>query len=129
MPNHVSETGSAGMHEQHLLDDAQMSTFLADGYIVLRPAELKQSLHAALFAEAAELYEEVRRVGGATTHLQYLGDNLLARIPALQQVLNTPTVTGALTSILGEGYVLHPHHFVHSAGRTDQGFHQDGNLP
>ena len=103
------------MHERHLLDDAQMSAFVVDGYVVLRPAELSQAVHATLFEEAKELYDEVRRVGGATTHLQYLGDNLLARIPALQDVLNTPTVTGALTSILGEGYVLHPHHFVHSA--------------
>ena len=129
MPDHLSETGSTGMQAQHLLDDAQMSAFLADGYVVLRPAELTQAAHAKLFAEAAELYDEVRRVGGGTTHFQYLGDNLLARIPGLQDVLDAPTVTGALTSILGEGYVLHPHHFVHSAGRTDQGFHQDGNLP
>ena len=117
------------MDERHLLDDAQMSAFLSDGYVVLSPAEIPQQLHATLFAQAAQLYDEVRLVGGTTTHLQYLGDNVLARIPELNQVLNAPTITGALTSILGPGYVLHPHHFVHSAGRADQGFHQDGNLP
>ena len=117
------------MHEQDLLDDAQMSAFLADGYVVLRPADVPERIHATLFAQAAQLYDEVRRVGGSTTHLQSLGDNVLARIPELYEVLNARAVTGALTSILGPGYVLHPHHFVHSAGRADQGFHQDGNLP
>lgn len=122
-------TRASHMTEQCLLDDSQMSAFLTDGYLTLFPSELPQQLHSKLFAGAAQLYDEARLVGGSTTHLQYLGDNVLARIPELNEVLNAPTVTGALTSVLGGGYVLHPHHFVHSAGRADQGFHQDGNLP
>ena len=31
--------------------------------------------------------------------------------------------------MLGEDYLLHPHHFVHEASAHDQSFHQDGNLP
>ena len=121
--------GLTQMTEQQLLDDRQMSAFLTEGYVLLHPTELPQQLHEKLFAAAAQLYDEARLVGGSTTHLQYLGDNVLARIPELNEVLDAPTVTGALASILGDGYVLHPHHFVHSAGRADQGFHQDGNLP
>ncbi len=117
------------MPSEHLLTDAQMAAFLRDGYLLLRPSDLALSLHGLLFNEAAALYDEARRVGGNTTHLHILGDNLLARVPALESVLASPTVQGALTSILGSRPLLHPHHFVHSAGRADQGFHQDGNLP
>ena len=94
-----------------LLTDAQMATFLRDGYLVLQPTELSAGLHEELFAAAADLYTESRAVGGSTTHLQYLGDNLLARIPALEQLLQTPTLQDAVRSILGDNTVLHPHHF------------------
>ncbi len=117
------------MTSEYLLTDAQMAAFLRDGYLLLRPADLAAKLHEQLFNEAAALYDEARRVGGATTHLHILGDNLLARIPALDAMLASPTVQGALTSVLGARPLLHPHHFVHSSGRADQGFHQDGNLP
>ena len=117
------------MTREHLLTDTQMASFLRDGYLLLRPADLASALHDQLFDDAAALYDEARRVGGATTHLHILGDNLLARVPQLESVLASPAVQGALTSILGPRPLLHPHHFVHSAGRADQGFHQDGNLP
>ena len=117
------------MTSAYLLTDTQMAVFLRDGFLLLQPSDLALSLHDQLFNEAAALYDEARRVGGNTTHLHILGDNLLARVPTLESVLASPTVQGALTSILGSRPLLHPHHFVHSAGRADQGFHQDGNLP
>ena len=117
------------MTGEHLLSDEQMATFLRMGYLLLRPDDLQSSLHDHLFSEAAGLYDEARSVGGASAHLHILGDNLLARVPALDSVLESPAVRGALTSVLGPNPLLHPHHFVHSAGRADQGFHQDGNLP
>ena len=83
-----------------LLDDDQMSQFLADGYVVLRPRELAPDFHREMFRTASALYDEGRRAGGETVHLQYFG-----------------------------GYVLHPHHYVHASSHRDQGFHQDGNLP
>ena len=124
MHTQVSSTASAT-----LLTDSQMSGFVRDGYVVVQPNELPAELHAHLFSAAVDLYGEVAGVGGTTTHLQYLGDNLVARIPALAQLLHSPALQGAVRSILGDNAVLHPHHFVHSAGRSDQGFHQDGNLP
>ena len=112
-----------------LLDDDQMSRFLAEGYLVLRPPELAPDFHRDMFRAAGDLYDEGRRAGGDTVHLQYFGDNVVARLPRVLELLQCPTVTGALTSILGDGHVLHPHHYVHASTHRDQGFHQDGNLP
>ncbi len=109
--------------------DEQLQRFLIDGYVLLRDDTLPDSLHRALFDGAAELYDEVGRTGGTTTHLTHLGDNLRARLPALDAMLASPALQEVLRAILGEGALLHPHHFVHRAGRTDQGWHQDGNLP
>lgn len=110
-----------------LLDDAAVSRFLLHGYISFRPADVPDSTHDALFRAASALNKEAR--GLPNTHLSHFGDNLLARIPELRSVLETPSVQGALQSLLGPGFVLHPHHFVHKTGPNDQGWHQDGNLP
>ena len=75
------------------------------------------------------MHDEARAVGGDSVHLQVIGDNLRARIPLVERLLRSSAVYGALTSVLGDGYLLHPHHFVHEASTTDQSFHQDGNLP
>ena len=112
-----------------LLDDNQMSRFLADGYLVFQPEELGDGFHGEMFRAASDLYDEGRRAGGDTVRLQYYGDNVIARVPGIAELIECPTVTGALTSILGDGYVLHPHHFIHASSHRDQGFHQDGNLP
>ena len=117
------------MTNDHRLDDAAVSAFLRDGLLLLQPPELDAAFHAQCFAAADGLYASAKREGGSTAHLRLLGDNLLAQVPALNTLLAAPSVRGALTSLLGEGCVLHPHQFVHSAGRADQGFHQDGNLP
>lgn len=112
-----------------LLDDNQMARFLRDGFVVLDPRGLGDEFHATMYDAACQVHDEARAVGGDSTHLQIIGDNLRARIPGLERLLTDPTVVGALTSVLGEGYFLHPHHFVHESSRYDQGFHQDGNLP
>ena len=112
-----------------LLDDNQMARFLRDGFVVLDPDGLGEEFHATMYDAACQVHDEARSVGGDSTHLQIIGDNLRARIPGLERLLTNPTVAGALTSVLGEGYLLHPHHFVHESSRYDQGFHQDGNLP
>ena len=40
-------------------------------------------------------------------------NNILPLVPELQVVLESPAVRGALTSILGNGYVMHPHRHCH----------------
>ena len=64
-----------------------------------------------------------------TAHLDILGDSLRGRIPSLDQLFEDPSVSGALESILGRDYAIHPHNFVHKSSQADQMFHQDGNLP
>ena len=117
------------MSELPLLDDEQMTQYLRDGYVVFSPSELDNGFHDALYDAACEVHDEARAIGGDSNHLQVIGDNLRARIPALEDFLNAGTVQGALISVLGEDFVLHPHHFVHEASTNDQSFHQDGNLP
>ena len=117
------------MTDESLLGEEQMWSFLRDGYVVLRPEDLDADFHAALFHAACQVHDEARAIGGDSSHLQVIGDNLRARIPLLESLLRSSTVHGALTSVLGEGYLLHPHHFVHEATPSDQSFHQDGNLP
>ncbi len=117
------------MLKPKLLDDVQMSRFLRDGFVVLNAGELGAGLHEELFEAACATYDEARAIGGGVNHLQVIGDNLRARIPALERLLGAPTVQGALKSVLGGSFALHPHHFVHEATPNDQSFHQDGNLP
>jgi len=50
----------------------------------------------------------------------------LSGVPELQCIFDHPTVRGALTSLVGEGYLLNPHHHIHLRlpGATDQGWHK-----
>ena len=110
------------------LGNEQLQRYLHDGFVALQPPDMDAECHAALFEAACQVHNEARAVGGHV-HLQVIGDNLRARIPILERLLDSPTVRGALASVLGEDYLLHPHHFVHEATTNDQSFHQDGNLP
>jgi hypothetical protein len=119
---------------ENLLSDRQMSDFVTAGFVVLEPSEAESpaALHQKLFESALKLSDSATRAAKfekTPTHLTHNGDNLLARIPLLKRVLDSPTLIGATTSILGPNYALHPHHFVHRAGLNDQGWHQDGNMP
>ena len=111
------------------LDDTQMTRFLRDGFVVLSATGLGDGFHAAMFDNACQVHDEARAIGGDSNHLQTIGDNLRARIPRLDELLYSDPLQGALTSVLGPDFVLHPHHFVHEASTNDQSFHQDGNLP
>ena len=106
------------MNEPLLLTDAQMQAFVANGYLCLK-TRLPQSFHDAIYARFDEL------VGGETN--QNPGNNLLPAVPALQAVFDDPVVTGALTSVLGPDYVMHPHRALHNnvPGSEAQPMHKD----
>jgi HEAT repeat protein len=112
---------------------AQHQEFLRDGYAILHPA-LPASLHAQIQQRLAFVLKQEFN----------LGNNILPAIPELQQVLDTPELVAALTQVLGNGYVLHPHRFCHNnepAQQTDTGvkagagtnafigWHQDSHSP
>ena len=107
--------------EARLLTDAEVRRFIVDGYLVRQVDELRPDFHQELYRRAIE-----RRPGSL------LSDEVDARMPELRAVLNGPTMRGALQSILGPGYLRHPH-----TGATvdqeeppasppfDQGWHRD----
>ncbi len=107
----------------------RLLTFLVDGYLELTPRDMTANDHRTLYRRAADLYDLSRAVESPTAHLDILGDNLRARVPEIDRVLTDPEIDGALTSLLGPDYLLHPHSYCHRSGTGDQIFHQDGNLP
>lgn len=111
------------------LADDQLVRYLRDGFVVLQAADLDADFHTAMFEAGCRVWDEARALAGEPVHLQVVGDNLRARVPHVERLLDSPTVRGALIRVLGEGFLLHPHHFVHEATGNDQSFHQDGNLP
>jgi len=111
------------------LSDDQFLNFLADGYLVVTPSKMSDKDHDHLYASAQLLYERSEKLQSRTAHFEILGDNLRALIPEVDHVVNDPAVVDTVTSLIGNRYVLHPHHYVHTSTTADQGFHQDGNLP
>lgn len=99
-----------------LLDDATMRRFIRDGYLMLQPS-FPQGFNEAIYQKI----ESVLAKGGNP------GNNLLPRVPELQQMLEHPAVHGALYSILGPDYYLHLHRHVHDnpPGSKGQHFHKD----
>ena len=114
---------------KHLLTDEQYSQYLTDGFVVVQPQSLDNAFHDHLYRSAQQIYASVEESRSKTAHLDIIGDSLRARIPEIDRLFEDPAVRGALLSILGESYVIHPHNFVHKSSGVDQVFHQDGNLP
>ena len=106
------------MDELSLLNDDQLRHFIVNGYVVVRPG-LSAGLHERIFRETGTVFEKEGNPG----------NNLLPRVPAVQQILDAPEVRGALTSILGEGYYSQPHRHCHfnPPGSKGQNLHQDGS--
>ncbi|MEC8992036.1 MAG: HEAT repeat domain-containing protein [Candidatus Latescibacterota bacterium] len=99
------------------LSDAQMAQFIAHGYVTITP-DLPDEFHAEVFAKHEEVFEKEGNPG----------NNLLPRIPLVRQVLDHPSVVGALQSVCGDDYYLQPHRHPHhnKAHSKGQNMHQDG---
>mmetsp|Transcript_2441 Transcript_2441/g.4824 ORF Transcript_2441/g.4824 Transcript_2441/m.4824 type:complete len:685 (+) Transcript_2441:73-2127(+) len=106
-----------------LLSDNQVQEFIAKGYLVLPPREneaedgLGPAFHASVFERAQALGERAEQ----------LGNNILPAMPELAKVFESQRVSGALKSLLGPGYFMHPHRFCHKSepGRQAQTWHRD----
>ena len=116
-----------------LLTDEQMRRFIVDGYLVFKP-ELPVDFHEKVYQK---LDKVVHKEGNP-------GNNILPAVPEMQALLDTPEVRGAMQSVLGGNYLLHPHRFVHNneprimteegsrAGAGSAlliGWHQDSHSP
>ncbi len=100
----------------HLFTDEQMRGFIMQGYVTVK-TDLPRSYHETIYRKTQEL----------TAKEGNLGNNILPRVPELQAVFEEPVVRGALTSILGQNYVMHSHRHPHqNRPHSDgQGFHKD----
>ena len=114
---------------KHLLTSEQYAQYLSDGILVIQPESLDEAFHDHLYRSAQQIYSLVEDSRSNTAHLDIIGDSLRARIPEIDRLFEDPSVNGALRSVLGDSYVIHPHNFVHKSSNVDQVFHQDGNLP
>ena len=105
-----------------LLDDDQVQSFINFGFLEIPLPEL-DSIHS-------EVTSRLREVCEAESHH---GNNVLPRIPLLQKVLRNDKIHGALVSLIGPDYLLHPHRAIHRSTplrKALDGFSQssDGHL-
>lgn len=107
---------SVSTHRPHLLRENDIRRFITDGHVQVNaglPAQFHQELYRKI--------ESVLETEGNP------GNNILPRIPEIQQVFDQPAVRGALTSLLGPGYLMHPHRYCHlnKPGSSGQQWHKD----
>ena len=103
---------------QQLLNDEGMREFIRKGYITFE-ADMPAGFHEAVFKRTEETME---RAGNP-------GNNIIAVIPELQEVLDHPRVTGTLSSILGADYHLDAHRYCHRRpfhAEAQSHLHKDG---
>jgi hypothetical protein len=98
------------------LTDEQIRQFLSRGFLVLN-SSLPREFHDRVF-------EQSRSLDHGHGHF---GNNLLPLIPELSEVFEDSVTRGALTSVLGEQYVMHAHRAMHMnpPGSEQQAFHKD----
>ena len=98
------------------LTDGQLQSFIANGFL-----SLTSSLPAAYHQVIFDRFDEV------ATGIGHFGNNLLPLIPELIEFFEDPVVKGALTSVLGPDYSMHPHRALHKnpPGSDEQQFHKD----
>ena len=96
--------------KNHLLSDEDIRHFITRGYVQVQ-TDFEDNLHQ-------QIYDQIERVFGMEGNP---GNNILPRVPNIQKVL------GALTSLLGENYIIHPHRYCHlrDPGSGDQSWHKD----
>lgn len=115
---HESRPDLLQRHSPRLLNDEQVRSFLANGYLLLQP-DLPESFHQSLYNRFVEI------VGDDNDDNP--GNNLLPVVPEMQLVFEDPVVSGALTSVLGDNYLMHPHRVLHDnpPGSDPQVWHHD----
>ena len=106
--------------KQHLLNDEQIRHFIVNGYVNVT-ADVPTHIHETIYNKTDELFAGAADFRGDRQHNPL--NNILPLVPELQVVLESPEVRGALTSILGNGYVMHPHRHCHPnfSGSTPSG--------
>ena len=101
---------------KHLLSDEQIQHFIVNGYINIK-TDLPADFHEAIFQETEAVFEKEGNPG----------NNLIPRIPDIQEIFDHPVVNGALTGLVGPNYYTHPHRHCHynPPGSSGQRLHKD----
>ena len=96
--------------------DEQMAAYIRDSHIAVT-ADYPAQFHRAIYDQIESVLETEGNPG----------NNILPRVPLLQDVLDHPAVVGALTGILGPDYYLYPHRHCHLSppGSDGQVLHKD----
>ena len=99
-----------------LLTDAQVQAYLTNGYITVQTAH-SPAVHQNIHRQIETLFATEGNPG----------NDILPKAPDLYQILRDPAVDGALQSLLGPSYLIHPHRHCHHnpCGSEGQGMHQD----
>lgn len=109
------------LSEPRPLSDAQVRQFCVDGYLQLHVAELGDAFHARLYETICAGFDRAEPDRDPR--------QCFPELPELSDVIGSPTLRGALTSLLGAGYGQHPHRTLHTRaeGSGDQAWHKDGH--
>jgi HEAT repeat protein len=91
-------------NQSNRLDYEQVRRFICDGVLVL-DSGVERSVHD-------KIYDKIQ---WNNTREFNMGNNVLPRVAELQQIIDAPAIQGALNSILGDDYILHPHRFMHAS--------------
>ena len=99
-----------------LLTDSQLQEFIVNGFVTVK-ADFSPAFHESVRTQAEAIFSTEGNPG----------NDILPKIPELADVFSHPAVTGALTSILGPGYAMHPHRHCHLTPpqQPAQRHHQD----
>ena len=93
--------------EQTLLCDAAVKSFLVDGFLALPLKELGSDFHKSMYEKSKARFAELQE---ARLDPRYVFNDL----PEMSTVIASPTLRGALTSLLGPDYCQHPHRSMHT---------------
>ena len=99
-----------------LLTDSQMQEFIVNGFVSVK-ADFSPAFHESVRTQAEAIFSTEGNPG----------NDILPKIPELADLSSHPAVTGALTSVLGSGYAMHPHRHCHLTPPQQPGqrHHQD----
>lgn len=103
-----------------------MRSFVIDGYLIVRPEELGETFHRELYERTCDLKGwrvGVDAVGTVEPPPPAVTAGAWEGLPEITDLVQSPTVKGALSSLLGPDCVMHPHRALHTSNSfRDQNF-------
>jgi hypothetical protein len=81
-----------------LLTDEQLKSFIVDGFLTLRLTELGSDFHQQMYEQSKDAFGRLNSEG-RDARLVY------GELPQMADVITSPTLRGALSSVLGPDYV------------------------